>query len=149
MQTQVKKGKAAFAHSSFSSWFLRHLAASCSGFLAVGLLIGAKSTALIPLMIMQLGFATYSLALLCVIQFILFKIHDLNISLRILRRAVEDLQNIGQQQKIDLTRQIEDLEPISGYGLFTVDRTTLTSTFSVSITYLIVLIQFKQTSLNT
>ena len=102
-----------------------------------------------PLMIMQLGFTTFSLALLCVIQFILFKIHDLNMSLRILRRAVEDLQNIGQQQKIDLTRQIEDLEPISGYGLFTVDRTTLTSTVSVSITYLIVLIQFKQTSLNT
>ena len=60
--------------------------------------------------------------------------------------AAEDLEDRDDGKTIkELVRDIEDLEPISGYGLFTVDRTTLTSTVSVMITYLIVLIQFKQT----
>ena len=33
---------------------------------------------------------------------------------------------------------------ISGYGLFEVNRSTLTSMISVAITYLIILVQFKQ-----
>ena len=67
-----------------------------------------------------------------------------------MRRFAEDLDDTDDGKTIrELVRDIEDLEPISGYGLFTVDRTTLTSTVSVMITYLIVLIQFKQTSVST
>ena len=117
------------------------------GFLAVGLIIGTKSEEWMPLLIMMLGFILFSIGFLLGMEAILFSIHDLHTSLRKLRRAAEDLEDRDDGKTIkDLVRDIEDLEPISGYGLFTVDRTTLTSTISVSITYLIVLIQFKQTS---
>ena len=106
--------------------------------MAIGLSIGNEEK--IPMMFMMLGFLVFSIGFLLGMEAILFTVHDLHASLRTLRRAAEDLEDK------DLVRDIEDLEPISGYGLFTVDRTTLTSTISVSITYLIVLIQFKQTS---
>ena len=38
---------------------------------------------------------------------------------------------------------IDDAEPITGCGLFEITRSTLTSMLSTSITYLIILIQFK------
>ena len=117
------------------------------GFLAVGLIIGTKSEEWMPLLIMMLGFILFSIGFLLAMEVILFSIHDLHTSLRKLRRATEDLEDRDDWRTIkDLVRDIEDLDPISGCGLFTVDRTTLTSTISVSITYLIVLIQFKQTS---
>ena len=131
---------------------LRQLATCCSGFLAAGLLIGAKSAAILPLVIMMLGFITFSLGLLGIYEFLLFKIHYLNTSLRKLGRAAECLTTAdhkGNTRVRSLLRDIEDLEPISGYGLFNVDRTTLTSTVSVMVTYLIILIQFKQAALNT
>ena len=116
--------------------------------MAIGLSIGNEQK--IPMMIMMLGFFCFSIGFLLGMEAILFTVHDLHTSLRKLRRAAEDLEDRDDGRTIkDLVRDIEDLEPISGYGLFTVDRTTLTSTVSVSITYLIVLIQFKQTSLNT
>ena len=100
-----------------------------------------------PLLIMMLGFISFSIVFLCAIEFQLFKIHDLHKTMKKLKRFAEDLEDTNDGKTIrELVRDIEDLEPISGYGLFTVDRTTLTSTISVSITYLIVLIQFKQTS---
>ena len=115
-----------------------------SGFLAIGLSIGRKEK--FPIMIMMLGFLFFSIGFLLGMEAMLFTIHDLHTSLRKLRRAAEDLEDRDDGRTIkDLVRDIEDLQPISGYGLFTVDRTTLTSTISVSITYLIVLIQFKQT----
>ena len=106
-----------------------------SGFLAIGLSIGSEQK--ISMMIMMLGFLMFSIGFLLGMEAILFTVHDLHSSLRTLRRAADDLEDK------DLVRDIEDLEPISGFGLFTVDRTTLTSTISVMITYLIVLIQFK------
>ena len=115
-------------------------------FLAVGLIIGTKSEEWMPLLIMMLGFILFSIGFLLGMEAILFTVHDLHTSLRKLRRGAEDLEDRNDWRTIkELVRDIEDLEPISGYGLFTVDRTTLTSTISVSITYLIVLIQFKQT----
>ena len=116
------------------------------GFLAVGLIIGTKSEEWMPLLIMMLGFILFSIGFLLGMEAILFTVHDLHTCLRKLRRAAEDLEDRDDGKTIkELVRDIEDLEPISGYGLFTVDRTTLTSTVSVMITYLIVLIQFKQT----
>ena len=115
--------------------------------MAIGLSIGSEQK--IPMMIMMLGFLMFSIGFLLGMEAILFTVHDLHTSLRKLRRAAEDLQDMDNGQTIkDLVRDIEDLEPISGYGLFRVDRTTLTSTVSVMITYLIVLIQFKQTSVS-
>ena len=102
----------------------------------------------------QDGFITFSLGLLGIYEYLLFKIHYLNTSLRKLGRAAECLKTEDHKGKMkvrlrSLLWDIEDLEPISGYGLFNVDRTTLTSTVSVMVTYLIILIQFKQAALNT
>ena len=91
-----------------------------------------------PLVLMELGFIAFTVAFLLLMQFFLFKVHKLNTSLRTLRRAAEDLESV------ELVRAVEDLEPVSGYGLFTADRATLTSTLAVILTYLIVLLQFKQ-----
>ena len=91
-----------------------------------------------PLVLMELGFIAFTVAFLLLMQFFLFKVHKLNTSLRTLRRAAEDLESV------ELVRAVEELEPVSGYGLFTADRATLTSTVSVILTYLIVLLQFKQ-----
>ena len=91
-----------------------------------------------PLVLMELGFIAFTVALLLLMQFFLFKVHKLNTSLRTLRRAAEDLESV------ELVRAVEELEPVSGYGLFTADRATLTSTLAVILTYLIVLLQFKQ-----
>ena len=91
-----------------------------------------------PLVLMEFGFIAFTVALLLLMQFFLFKVHKLNTSLRTLRRAAEDLESR------ELVRAVEDLDPVSGYGLFTADRATLTTTVSVILTYLIVLLQFKQ-----
>ena len=91
-----------------------------------------------PLVLMELGFIAFTVAFLLLMQFFLFKVHKLNTSLRTLRRAAEDLESV------ELVRAVEELEPVSGYGLFTADRATLTSTLAVILTYLIVLLQFKQ-----
>ena len=112
--------------------------------MAIGLSIGNEEK--IPMMFMMLGFLVFSIGFLLGMEAILFTVHDLHTCLRKLRRAAEDLEDRDDGTTIkELVRDIEDLEPISGYGLFMVDRTTLTSTVSVMITYLIVLIQFKQT----
>lgn len=66
-----------------------------------------------------------------------------------MREAVEDLEARGgadPELLRLLLRDIDNLEPVSGYGLFGVDRTTLTSMMSTAITYLIILIQFKSSS---
>ena len=101
--------------------------------MAIGLSIGNEEK--IPMMFMMLGFLVFSIGFLLGMEFILFTVHDLHTCLRKLRRAAEDLEDRDDGKTIrELVRDIEDLEPISGYGLFTVDRTTLTSTVSVMIT---------------
>ena len=128
----------------------RQFYAALNGFLATGLLIGAKTDEQIPLLIQMFGFISFGVVYLLTIQYVIFKIHDLHTSLKKLKRYAEDLKDIDDGKMTrNLVRDIEDLEPISGFGLFTVDRTTLTSIVSVMITYLIVLIQFKQTSVST
>ena len=52
--------------------------------------------------------------------------------------TLEDRANIEEVMDI-----IDDAEPISGCGMFEITRSTLTSMLSTSITYLIILIQFK------
>ena len=52
--------------------------------------------------------------------------------------TLEDRADIEEVMDI-----IDDAQPISGCGLFEITRSTLTSMISTSITYLIILIQFK------
>ena len=121
----------------------RQLLSIASGFFAVGLIIGAKSSEIVPMIISMIGFFLFGVSFLIQLEYLLFKVHDLHRSIEKIKEAAEDAPMDDQARK-ELLRDIRDLEPISGYGSFTVDRTTLTSTVSVSITYLIVLLQFKQ-----
>ena len=78
-----------------------------------------------------------------------FKVDDLNRSRRIVREALEDLDARGRTDPEVvrlLLRDVDNLEPVSGYGLFGVDRTTVTSMVSTAITYFVILIQFKTSS---
>ena len=74
---------------------------------------------------------------------IIFNLNDVNDSRLYLRDAVEDLVDIDDKRRRILLREVDRLKPLSGYGLFSVERSTLTSMVSVAITYLIILIQFK------
>ena len=54
---------------------------------------------------------------------------------------------MGEREEIQLLlREIDNLEPISPYGLCEIDRSLITSMISTSVTYLIILIQFKQSA---
>ena len=92
----------------------------------------------------------FSISFIIILELFLFPVDGVNTRLIILKRAVDDLpvdNNETRKRVKQLLRVIKDLKPLSGYGLFTVDRSTLTNMMSVSITYLIVLVQFKQNSM--
>ena len=77
------------------------------------------------------------------------KVDDLNRSRKIVREALEDLDARGSTDPEVirlLLRDVDNLEPVSGYGFFGVDRTTVTSMVSTAITYFVILIQFKTSS---
>ena len=121
-----------------------------SGFFAIGLAIGSNNIEeLHSLLISMGGYLLYAVAQLLNLRELIFSIHDVNKDRRFLREGIEDV--IAKRGDPDdtlrlLLRDIDNLEPLSGYGLFGVDRSTLTSMISVAITYLIILIQFKQSS---
>ena len=121
-----------------------------SGFFGIGLAIGSNNIKeLHPLLITMSGYLLYCAAQLLNLREIIFSIHNVNKDRRYLREGIEDV--IAKRGDPDdtlrlLLRDIDNLEPLSGYGLFGVDRSTLTSMISVAITYLIILIQFKQSS---
>ena len=60
-----------------------------------------------------------------------------------------ELEDIDVEDKEDSKRVskiidvIDSAEPLSGCGMFHITRSTLTSMISTSITYLIILVQFK------
>ena len=103
----------------------------------------------LPLIITMLGYLIYSIVQLVTMELLIFSFHDASVSVRKLRDAAEDLpvDDSNQMRIKRLIRDIEELEPLSGFGLFSVDRTTVTSIMSIKITYLIIMIQFKQSSL--
>lgn len=102
-----------------------------------------------PLIITMLGYLIYSIMQLVMMELLVFTFHDASMSVKKLRDAAEDLPvDESNQRRIKrLVRDIEELEPLSGFGMFSVDRTTVTSIASIKITYLIIMIQFKQSSL--
>ena len=92
------------------------------------------------------GYSLMTIFFLLLLKETIFIVADINQSRRQVREAVEDLDmaEAGDHEAARLLlRDIDNLEPVSGYGLFEVTRGTLTSMVSTSITYLIILIQFK------
>ena len=94
-------------------------------------------------MITIIGYLVYSVVYLFILSQFIFKVDNLNKQLKKLKVTLAELEDEGENMT-KLIREIDNLEPVSGYGLFTMDRTTLTSMISVSITYVIILVQFKQ-----
>ena len=120
-----------------------------ASFFTVGLVIGANRLDLASLLVCMLGYALMTIFFLLMLREVLFAVDDVNKSRRYIKEAVEDL-DMEDETKHEaarlLLRDIDNLEPLSGYGLFEMNRSTLTSMISTSITYLIILIQFKQAS---
>ena len=73
-----------------------------------------------------------------------FEIDSLHRSLKNIRflrlRRSDTTKEEDVQEVMDL---IGEAQPISGCGMFEITRSTLTSMVSTSLTYLIILIQFK------
>ena len=112
-------------------------------FFSFGLFVGDSKLETMPLILSMIGYLLYSMSFLAFLKDMFFKMHDLNDSRVFLKEAVEDLDDIDDKRRRFLLREVERLKPVSGYGLFSVERSTLTSMVSVAITYLIILIQFK------
>ena len=117
-----------------------------SSYFAVGLKLGNTSLDSTSLTMSILGYLMFVYVYLLTIREFTFKVDDLNRSRKILREAVEDLDARGKTDPEVirlLLRDVDNLEPISGFGLFGIDRTTMTSMVSTALTYLVILIQFK------
>ena len=121
-----------------------------SGFFGIGLAIGTNNNKeLHPILITMSGYLLYCAAQLLNLRELIFSIHDVNKDRRYLREGIEDViakRGDPHDTLRLLLRDIDNLEPLSGYGLFEMDRSTLTSMISVALTYLIILIRFKQCS---
>ena len=96
--------------------------------------------------IISAGFLLISIAFLIFFKMLTFEIDAFYRSFKNIRffrlnntkLTLEDRADIEEVMDI-----IDDAEPISGCGMFEISRSTLTSMLSTSITYLIILIQFK------
>ena len=119
-------------------------------FFGIGLAIGSSNINEVhSLLISMSGYLLYAVAQLLNLRELIFYIDEVNKDRRLLREGIEDViakRGDANDSLRLLLRDIDNLEPLSGYGLFGVDRSTLTSMISVAITYLIILIQFKQSS---
>ena len=116
-------------------------------FFALGLPLGARGFELPYLLISVFGYLLYCVVYLSLLKLFIFKVDNLNRLVKSLRLILERLEADGEKTR-KLILEVDSLEPVSGYGLFTLDRTTLTSMVSVSLTYVIILLQFKQNIVN-
>ena len=58
--------------------------------------------------------------------------------------TVIQTDNLKEREQLRiLIKEIETVEPLNGNGYFTITKSTLTSIASTSITYLIILLQFR------
>ena len=89
------------------------------------------------------GFLIISISFLIFFKMMCFEMDSLYRSfkrIRLLRPSTWEERQADIEEVMDI---IDDAEPISGCGMFSITRSTLTSMLSTSVTYLIILIQFK------
>ena len=130
----------------FNSIIFSQIVWIASSYFAVGLKLGNNSLDAKSLTLSILGYSSFVYVYLYMIKEFTFKVDNINRSKNILREAVEDLDARGETDPEVvrlLLRDVDNLEPVSGYGLFGIDRTTITSMVSTALTYLVILIQFK------
>ena len=88
------------------------------------------------------------MAFLIVFKMLNFEIDSFHRSfknIRFFRLKNDDTTDAESDEIAEVMDLIDDAEPISGCGMFEIRRSTLTSMLSTSVTYLIILIQFKLT----
>ena len=93
-------------------------------------------------LLVQFTFGTISMILsLCYINFLSQDITD---NLQELAEHIAEAQITDENWKVITIQRINSFEGFDGYGFFTLGRSHLTSVVSNFITFIIVLIQFKQ-----
>ena len=113
-------------------------------FLAITLPIGSHITDFTALACKSIGFLMISLYFLLGTITICFLWEDLHRSLSNVIDTLEDMPTAGEDKEVaKLIKSLEKTGPLTGCGLFQIEWSTLTSMVSTSITYLIILIQFK------
>ena len=115
-------------------------------FFAFSLPLGGSRLELVPLCTMMGGYFLWVIVYIIHLTLFIFKTNHLNESFQAIKDVLEEIKlEAGESKSLNsLIRKIDGEKPISGYELFHMDRSTLTSMISVALTYLIILIQFKQ-----
>ena len=91
------------------------------------------------------GFFLISLGFFLCLKLINFEIDSFYRSFKKIKHDTLQMKKTGKpgEEIEEIIVMIDDAEPISGCGMFEIRRSTLTSMLSISVTYLIILIQFK------
>ena len=113
-------------------------------FLAITFPIGSSTSDLFILSCSTIGYVFMSLGFLFSLTAICNVNDDLHASLNNVIEVLLDLPASGEDKTIiKLIRSLEQAGPISPLGMFSIQRSTITSMISISVTYLIILVQFK------
>ena len=89
------------------------------------------------------GFFLISLAFLLLLKLLNFEIDSFYRSFKNIKYDALKMRKTRGEDIEEISVIIEDAEPLSGCGMFEITKSTLTSMLSISVTYLIILIQFK------
>ena len=78
----------------------------------------------------------------------IFHIDSVYRSFKNIKKSLKDIEDEWKDKKdikriVNIFEGLDSAEPLSGCGMFQITRGTLTSMISTSITYLIILVQFK------
>ena len=93
-----------------------------------------------------LGPFLFSIAYLIFLKFLIFQVDSIYRSFKKIKLELEDIDVEDKEDSKRVSKiidVIDSAEPLSGCGMFHITRSTLTSMISTSITYLIILVQFK------
>ena len=115
-------------------------------FFAFSLPLGGSRLDPLSLCTLMAGYFLWVIVYIIHLTLFIFKTAHLNKTFHAIRDVLGEVREERGDSKAlrRLIGEIGRASPVSGYGLFQMDRTTLTSMISVAITYLIILIQFKQ-----
>ena len=95
--------------------------------------------------IVYIFLSTYDMIFLYSITMIAEKAHEsLKKLVKPLEEALIRTEDVKEREEMKiLVKNIENVGPLNGNGYFDISRSTLTSVTSISITYLIILLQFR------
>ena len=117
-------------------------------FLAITLPIGSNVTEVTSISFTCIGYFLLSFCFLLALIICAFPCADLHASLANVIDTLEDLPVTEKDRDVEkLMKSLDKTGPLTCFGLFQIDRSILTSMVATSLTYLIILVQFKQSML--